>query len=77
MIRVTDMGFDEAVLLDQDKFLAAMLTRPEFQKKMTGTELRYKLGAHYTAQEKATGGAAGSAIHLRASWYSGLCGRTL
>jgi len=55
VIRVTDMGFDEAVLLDQDKFLAAMLTRPEFQKKMTGTELRYKLGAHYAAQEKATG----------------------
>src|ERR1019366_1276490 len=54
VIRVTDMGFDEAVLLDQDKFLAAMLTRPEFQKKMTGTELRYKLGAHYAAQEKAT-----------------------
>ena len=55
VIRVTDMGFDEAVLLDQDKFLAAMLTRPEFQKKMTGTELRYKLGAHYAAQEKAVG----------------------
>ena len=55
VIRVTDMGFDEAVLLDQDKFLAAMLTRPEFQKKMTGTELRYKLGAHYAAQEKTVG----------------------
>src|ERR1700679_2543299 len=36
VIRVTDMGFDEAVLLDQDKFLTAMLLRPEFQKKMTG-----------------------------------------
>ena len=51
MIRVTDMGFDEAVLLDQDKFLTAVLSRPEFQKKMTGTELRYRLGAFYSQQE--------------------------
>jgi deoxyhypusine synthase len=54
-IRVTDMAFDEDVLLDQDKFLSAMLARPEFQKKMTGTELRYLLGAYYTAQEKQNG----------------------
>lgn len=52
VIRVTDMGFDESVLLDQDKFLAAMFTRPEFQKKMTGTELRYRLGEYYGDQEK-------------------------
>jgi len=51
VIRVTDMGFDEAVLLDQDKFLTAVLLRPEFQKKMTGTELRYRLGAFYGQQE--------------------------
>ena len=51
VIRVTDMGFDEAVLLDQDKFLTAVLARPEFQKKMTGTELRYRLGAYYAQQE--------------------------
>src|SRR3954471_8450112 len=46
-IRVTDMAFDEAVLLDQDRFISALLARPEFQKKMTGTEMRYRLGAHY------------------------------
>jgi deoxyhypusine synthase len=55
VIRVTDMGFDESVLLDQDKFLTAVLTRPEFQKKMTGTELRYRLGAYYAAQERHVG----------------------
>jgi len=55
VIRVTDMGFDEEVLLDQDKFLAAMLRRPEFQKRMTGTELRYRLGLYYGAQEQANG----------------------
>src|SRR3981189_3469509 len=46
-IRVTDMAFDEGVLLDQDRFLSACLGLPEFQKKMTGTELRYRLGAFY------------------------------
>jgi deoxyhypusine synthase len=51
VIRVTDMGFDEEVLLDQDKFLTAVLSRPEFQKKMTGTELRYRLGGYYGQQE--------------------------
>jgi deoxyhypusine synthase len=55
VIRVTDMGFAEEVLLDQDKFLTAMLLRPEFQKKMTGTELRYRLGAFYGEQERRNG----------------------
>jgi deoxyhypusine synthase len=58
-IRVTDMAFDEGVLLDQDRFISAMLSRPEFQKKMTGTELRYRLGAHYAAQEQRNGVPAG------------------
>jgi deoxyhypusine synthase len=46
------MAFDEDVLMDQDRFLTAMLTRPEFQRKMTGTELRYRLGAVYAEQER-------------------------
>jgi deoxyhypusine synthase len=54
-IRVTDMAFDEDVLLDQDRFLSAILRRPEFQKKMTGTELRNKLGEFYAVQEKKNG----------------------
>jgi deoxyhypusine synthase len=58
-IRVTDMAFDEAVLLDQDRFLSAVLSRPEFQKKMTGTELRHRLGAYYAAQERKNQVAAG------------------
>ncbi len=58
-IRVTDMAFDEEVLFDQDKFLSAMLRRPEFQRRMTGTELRYRLGAFYREQEQANGVAAG------------------
>lgn len=58
-IRVTDMAFDERVLLDQDRFVSAVLRRPEFQRKMTGTELRYLLGNYYAAQEKQNGIAAG------------------
>ncbi len=54
-IRVTDMAFDEDVLLDQDRFLSAVLQRPEFQHKMTGTELRNRLGQFFAAQEKANG----------------------
>ncbi len=51
-IRVTDMAFDEQVLLDQDRFLTAVLARPEFQKKMTGTELRWLLGQYFGRQEQ-------------------------
>lgn len=58
-IRVTDMAFDEGVLLDQDRFTTAMLLRPEFQQRMTGTELRYRLGSFYAAQEEKNGVAPG------------------
>src|SRR5271163_2820554 len=51
-IRVTDMAFDEDVLLDQDRFLTAVLSRPEFQRSMTGTELRYLLGGIYAQEEQ-------------------------
>jgi len=46
-IRVTDMAFDEKVLFDEDQFISACLMRPEFQRKMTGTELRFLLGKVY------------------------------
>ena len=48
------MAFDEDVLLDQDRFLSAVLARPEFQKKMTGTELRYLLGAYLRPRRSRT-----------------------
>ncbi len=51
-IRVTDIGFDEDVLLEQDRFLRAVLRQSEFQHKMTGTELRYLLGRRFAAQER-------------------------
>jgi deoxyhypusine synthase len=58
-IRVTDMAFDEGVLLDQDRLISACLMRPEFQKRMTGTEMRYLLGAVYDEQERKNDVAAG------------------
>jgi deoxyhypusine synthase len=54
-IRVTDMAFDEDVLLDQDRLVTALLQLPEFQKKMTGTEMRFLLGKWYAAQEEKNG----------------------
>ncbi len=54
-IRVTDMAFDEDVLFDQDRFLSAVLSQPEFQRKMTGSEFRYRLGAIYAGQERTSG----------------------
>jgi deoxyhypusine synthase len=56
---VTDMAFDEQVLLDQDRFLTAVLSQPEFQHKMTGTELRFRLGQVYGDQEQRNGVDAG------------------
>ena len=55
VIRITDIGFDEEVLLDQDAFLLKCLERPEFQRRMTGTEMRHLLGQLYDAQERKVG----------------------
>jgi len=52
-IRVTDVGFPEETLLEQDRFIRALLRLPEFQKKMSGPEFRLLLGQRYAAQEKA------------------------
>lgn len=55
IIRITDIGFDEDVLLDQDHFVSACLLQPEFQRRMTGPEMRSLLGARYAAQERHNG----------------------
>jgi len=54
-IRVTDVAFDEEVLLEQDRFLRSLLRQEEFQRPMSGTEFRNLLGHRYAAQEKANG----------------------
>lgn len=55
IIRVTDAGFAEQVLFDQDRVITAILQRPEFQKRMTGTEFRNRLGKYYGAMERLNG----------------------
>jgi len=59
VIRVTDTGFDEQVLFDQDAVLTEVLQRPEFQKRMTTTERNYLLGKYYAEREGALGAAPG------------------
>lgn len=55
IIRVTNTGFKEEVLFDQDKMISSVLRQPEFQKKMTTTERNYLLGKYYEAQENSLG----------------------
>ncbi|MBI2395425.1 MAG: deoxyhypusine synthase family protein [Deltaproteobacteria bacterium] len=55
IIRIYDLGFWEETLLETDKLFSAILRRPEFQKKMTTTELHYKLGKQIAAIEHALG----------------------
>jgi deoxyhypusine synthase len=59
IIRVTDTGFDEQVLFDQDAVVTGILQRPEFQKRMTTTERNYLLGKLYGERERALGVAPG------------------
>jgi deoxyhypusine synthase len=54
-IRVTDMAFPEEVLFQQDRFISALLRDPEFQRKMTGTEMRNLLGRRFGEQERSRG----------------------
>lgn len=59
VIRVTDTGFSEKILLQQDRMITAVLQRPEFQKSMTTTERNFLLGKYYAAQEEKFGVAPG------------------
>lgn len=54
IIRVTDTGFPEKILFDQDRMVTAILRRPEFQRSMTTTERNHLFGRYYAAQERKT-----------------------
>jgi deoxyhypusine synthase len=53
IIRIYDLGFWEETLLETDKLFSAILQKPEFQKKMTTTELHYLLGKNIAEIEQA------------------------
>jgi deoxyhypusine synthase len=55
IIRIYDLGFWEETLLETDKLFSAILQKPEFQKKMTTTELHYLLGKNLAQVEAALG----------------------
>lgn len=68
-IRVTDIGFSEDILLEQDRFLRTILRQEEFQKKMSGPEFRHLLGRRYAAQERHVGAKEGL---LALCWRKGI-----
>lgn len=52
IIRITDIGFPESVLLDTDTYICGLLRLPEFQRRMTGPEFRNLLGKHFSESEQ-------------------------
>jgi deoxyhypusine synthase len=55
IIRIYDLGFTEATLLDTDRLFANLLRRPEVQRAMTTVELHYYLGEQMAALEAELG----------------------
>ncbi|MBS2018578.1 MAG: deoxyhypusine synthase family protein [Deltaproteobacteria bacterium] len=55
IIRIYDLGFWEETLLETDKLFSALLLEPQYQKKMTTTELHYLLGKDIARIEEALG----------------------
>ena len=55
IIRIYDLGFREEVLLETDKLFSALLLSPDYQRKMTTTELHWLLGRDIARIEDALG----------------------
>lgn len=55
IIRIYDLGFDEDVLLDTDRFFSALLLEDEFQHRMTTAEFHWRLGRRMAAIEETLG----------------------
>jgi len=55
IIRIYDLGFREETLLETDKLFSALLLSPDYQRKMTTTELHWLLGRDIAAIEDALG----------------------
>ncbi len=52
IIRITDIGFPEDVLINTDTFMTHVLSKPEFQRSVTTTEYRHQLGRQLHALEE-------------------------
>lgn len=55
IIRIYDLGFWEETLLETDKLFSAILRQPQFQKRMTTTELHFEIGRKIAEIEDALG----------------------
>ncbi len=55
IIRIYDLGFTEATLLDTDRLFANLMRRPELQRKLTTPELHFELGRQLAALEDSLG----------------------
>jgi deoxyhypusine synthase len=55
IIRIYDLGFREETLLETDKLFSALLLAPDYQRKMTTTELHWLLGRDIARIEEALG----------------------
>src|SRR3954453_674688 len=55
IIRIYDLGFREETLLETDKLFSALLLSPDYQRKMTTTELHWLLGRDIARIEDALG----------------------
>ena len=55
IIRIYDLGFDEEVLLDTDRFFLEVMQQPEFQRPMTTPEFHHALGRAVAALEDERG----------------------
>jgi deoxyhypusine synthase len=55
VIRIYDLGFREETLLETDKLFSALMLKPEYQRKMTTSELHNLLGKDIAAMEDMLG----------------------
>ncbi|MEI7556797.1 deoxyhypusine synthase [Candidatus Chlorohelix sp.] len=55
IIRIYDILFDQEVLLKSDAYLREVMRLPEFQKRMSTSELHYGLGKYLREREKVLG----------------------
>src|SRR5258706_10715566 len=55
IIRIYDIVFDQAVLLDSDAFVRKVMVAPEFQRKMGTAEMHYLLGKYVREAEDSIG----------------------
>ena len=70
IIRIYDLGFHENVLLETDKLFSQLMLGPDYQKKMTTTELHWLLGRDMARIEQALG--VKSPSLLSTAWRAGV-----